>query len=42
MRKEGAFEGLRLTMRRRLALDHLRQRATIIDDGGENVSVSGA
>ena len=42
MRKEGAFEGLRLTLRRRLALDHLRQRATIIDDGGENVSVSGA
>lgn len=42
MRKEGAFEGLRMTMRRRLALDHLRGRATIIDDGGENVSVSGA
>ena len=34
MRKEGAYEGLRLTMRRRLALDHLQDRATIIDDGG--------
>ncbi len=41
MRKEGAFEGLRITMRRRLALDHLQDRATITDDGGENASVSG-
>ena len=42
MRKEGAFEGLRTTMRRRLALDHLHDRATIIDDGGENASGTGA
>ncbi len=42
MRKEGAFERLRTTMRRRLALDHLQGRATITDDGGENASVSGA
>ncbi|HJO04757.1 MAG TPA: trigger factor [Acidobacteriota bacterium] len=42
MRKEGAFEGLRITMRRRFALDHLQDRATITQDGGENASVSGA
>ena len=41
MRKEGAFEGLRKTIRRRFALDHLQDHATISDDGGENTSVSG-
>lgn len=42
MRKDRSFEGLRLTLTRRLALDHLRSHATIEDQSGENVSVSGA
>lgn len=41
MRKDGSYEGLRITMRRRLALERLRGRATIDSDGGENASVSG-
>jgi len=42
MRKEGTFDGLRITLRRRLALDHLRAHATIEGDSGENPSVSGS
>jgi len=42
MRKEGSFDGLRITLRRRLALDHLRDHATIDIDSGENPSVSGS
>jgi len=42
MRKEGSFDGLRITLRRRLALDHLRAHATIESDSGENPSVSGS
>jgi len=42
MRKEGSFEGLRVTLRRRLALDHLRAHATIDSDSGEKPSVSGS
>lgn len=42
MRKEGSFDGLRITLRRRLALDHLRTHATIDSDSGENPSVSGS
>ncbi len=42
MRKDRSFESLRLTMTRRLALDHLRGHATIEDESGENASVSGA
>lgn len=38
MRKDGSFEGLRRTMRRRLALDHLRARATIEIEGGEQIT----
>ncbi len=35
MRKDGAFDSLRLELRRRLALDHLRHHATIQIDGGD-------
>ncbi len=42
MRKEGSFDGLRITLRRRLALDHLRAHATIDSESGEKPSVSGS
>lgn len=38
MRKEGAFENLRLTMRRRSALERLKARASIGSDGGDDAS----
>lgn len=38
MRKEGAFENLRLTMARRSALERLRARASIEPDGGDGAS----
>jgi trigger factor len=42
MRKDGSFDGLRISLRRRLALDHLKAHATIDSDSGETPSVSGA
>jgi len=38
MRKDGSFDGLRLSMRRRLALEHLRRHATIASEGGGDAS----
>lgn len=43
MRKDGSFEALRATLRRRSALDAIRQRATIeSDSGARDISESGA
>jgi len=42
MRKDGSFDGLRLSMRRRSALEHLRAHATIDSDGGGDASGTGA
>ena len=42
MRKDGSFDALRVTMRRRLALEHLRDHATIDSDSGGNASNDGA
>jgi len=39
MRKDGSFDGLRLTMRRRSALERLRDHATIEPDGGDGASI---
>ena len=41
MRKDGSFDGLRVTMRRRLALERLQAHATIDVESGETPSVSG-
>jgi trigger factor len=41
MRKDGSFDGLRVTMRRRLALERLQAHATIVVESGETPSVSG-
>ncbi|NKB86849.1 MAG: trigger factor [Acidobacteria bacterium] len=41
MRKDGSFDGLRVTMRRRLALERLQGHATIDIDSGETPNVSG-
>ena len=38
MRKDGSFDGLRLSMQRRSALDHLKAHATIDSDGGDDAS----
>lgn len=38
MRKDGSFDGLRLSMSRRSALDHLKAHATIDLDGGDGAS----
>jgi len=42
MRKEGSFDSLRITLRRRLALDHLQAHATIDSDSGGKPSVAGS
>jgi trigger factor len=42
MRKDGSFDGLRISLRRRLALDHLKTHATIDTTSSEMSSVSGA
>ena len=41
MRQDGSYEGLRVTMRRRLALEHLKAHATIDADRGEDASATG-
>ena len=40
MRKDGSYGTLRLVMVRRKALEHLKARATIDTDGGENASAA--
>lgn len=42
MRKDGSFDGLRLSMQRRSALDHLKAHATIDSDGGDGASEQAA
>jgi trigger factor len=42
MRKDGSFDGLRLSMQRRSALDHLKAHATIELDGGDGASEQAA
>lgn len=42
MRKDGSFGGLRLSMQRRSALDHLKAHATIGTDGGDGASEQAA